>query len=40
MMEEFVKYLKEYLKKEKNLLGYKDEYRKANFNSKLQRKRV
>lgn len=38
MIESSVQYLKEYLKKDKDLLGYEDEYRKVNFASELQRK--
>ena len=38
MIEGSVQYLKEYLKKDKDLLGYEDEYRKVNFASELQRK--
>ncbi|WP_333638227.1 hypothetical protein [Tissierella praeacuta] len=38
MIESSVQYLKEYLEKDKDLLGYEDEYRKVNFASELQRK--
>lgn len=38
MIESSVQYLKEYLKKDKDLLGYEDEYRKVNFVNELQRK--
>lgn len=38
IIESSVQYLKEYLKKDKDLLGYEDEYRKVNFASELQRK--
>lgn len=38
MIESSVQYLEEYLKKDKDLLGYEDEYRKVNFASELQRK--
>lgn len=38
IIENSVKYLKEYLKKDKDLLGYEDEYKKVNFASELQRK--
>lgn len=38
IIESSVKYLKEYLKKDKDLLGYEDEYRKVNFANELQRK--
>lgn len=38
IIENSVKYLKEYLKKDKDLLGYEDEYRKVNFASELRRK--
>lgn len=38
LIEGSVQYLKEYLKKDKDLLGYEDEYRKVNFASELQRK--
>lgn len=36
IIESSVQYLKEYLKKDKDLLGYKDEYMKVNFASELQ----
>ncbi|MGJ0848654.1 hypothetical protein ACR77J_18450 [Tissierella praeacuta] len=39
MIESSVQYLKEYLEKDKDLLGYEDEYRKVNFASELQRKK-
>ena len=38
LIEGSVQYIKEYLKKDKDLLGYEDEYRKVNFASELQRK--
>lgn len=38
IIESSVQYLKEYLKKDKDLLGYEDEYMKVNFASELQRK--
>lgn len=38
IIESSVQHLKEYLKKDKDLLGYEDEYRKVNFASELQRK--
>lgn len=38
IIEGSVRYLKEYLKKDKDLLGYEDEYLKVSFNSELQRK--
>lgn len=38
LITDAVDYLKEYLKKDKNLLGYEDEYLKVNFASQLQRK--
>lgn len=38
IIESSVQYLKEYLKKDKDLLGYEDEYLKINFNNELQRK--
>lgn len=38
IIESSVQYLKEYLKKDKDLLGYEDEYKKVNFVSELQRK--
>lgn len=38
MIESSVQYLKEYLKKDKDLLGYEDEYKKVNFASEMQRK--
>lgn len=40
IIESSVQYLKEYLKKNKDLLGYEDEYRKVNFASELQRKMI
>lgn len=38
IIEGSVQYLKEYLEKDKDLLGYSDEYMKVNFASDLQRK--
>lgn len=38
IIESSVQYLKEYLKKDKDLLGYEDEYMKVNFASELQKK--
>jgi len=38
IIESSVQYLKEYLKKDNDLLGYEDEYMKVSFNSELQRK--
>lgn len=38
IIEGSVQYLKDYLKKDKNLLGYEDEFLKVNFESELQRK--
>lgn len=38
MIEGSVKYLKEYLSKDKDLLGYEDEYLRVSFTSELQRK--
>lgn len=38
LITDAVDYLKEYLKKDKNLLGYEDEYIKVDFASVLQRK--
>lgn len=38
LIEDGVQYMKQYLSKDKDLLGYEDEYRKVNFNSELQRK--
>lgn len=38
MIENSVEYLKEYLSNDNSLLGYEDEYIKANFSSELQRK--
>lgn len=38
LIEDSVQYLKQYLSKDKDLLGYEDEYLKVNFNNELQRK--
>lgn len=38
LIEDSVQYLKQYLSKDKDLLGYEDEYLKVNFASELQRK--
>ena len=38
LIESSAQYLKEYLKKDKDLFGYEDEYRKVNFASELQKK--
>ena len=38
LITDAVDYLKEYLKKDKDLLGYEDEYIKVDFSSELQRK--
>lgn len=35
LIEDSVQYLKKYLSKDKNLLGYYDEYLKVNFNNEL-----
>lgn len=38
LIEDSVQYLKQYLSKDRDLLGYEDEYLKVNFASELQRK--
>lgn len=38
LIEDSVQYLKQYLSKDRDLLGYEDEYLKVNFNNELQRK--
>ncbi|SCL88136.1 hypothetical protein [Sporanaerobacter sp. PP17-6a] len=38
IIEDSVQYLKKYLSKDKDLLGYDGEYMKVNFSSELQRK--
>jgi len=38
LIEDGVQYMKEYLSKDKDLLGYSDEYMKVNFASETQRK--
>lgn len=38
IIESSVQYMKEYLRKDKDLLGYEDEYLKVNFDSELQEK--
>lgn len=38
LIEDGVQYMKEYLSKDKDLLGYSDEYMKVNFASELQKK--
>ena len=38
LIEDGVQYMKEYLSRDKDLLGYSDEYMKVNFASELQKK--
>ena len=38
LIEDGVQYMKKYLSKDKNLLGYENEYKKVNFTGELQRK--